>query len=85
MTDHDATESELEAIREPHQDWCAEHGVDPTSPLGMEAAIMMVEGLRKGIENRDSLVALCDSFEQERQTHVRLGAPAIPSLPDEQL
>ena len=73
---------QAEAVQEAHQDWCAEQSIDPTSPLGREALLMMVEAFRHGLQSKDSLVAACDAYLDKRGQPVRLGAPAIPSKAD---
>jgi hypothetical protein len=80
MDQDDASRHELEAVREAHEDWCAEQSIDPASPLGQEALLMMVKAFRKGAFEKVDLVAACDAFMDERQRPVRLGAPAIPSV-----
>lgn len=82
MKQDEPNAQELEAVREAHHDWCAEQAIDPASPLGLEAEQMMVSALRQGSQTADELVSALDAFVKERQSHVRLGAPAIPTTED---
>lgn len=70
---------QLNTIRDAHKDWCAEHSIDPSSPLGQESAGIMLNAARTGICSREELIASCDTYVKQRESHVRLGTPAIDS------
>ena len=79
MIEEQPTENQPETVRQAHQDWCAEQGVDPASPLGEEAMQIMAAAFRDGVKSENSLVAVCDAYVEQRSRSVRLGTPAIPS------
>nr|CAD6436709.1 hypothetical protein REQ54_04059 [Rhizobium sp. Q54] len=79
MEHDDVSPEEAEAVRGACEDWCAEQGVDPASPLGKDVLLMMVTAFRQGVQKREALVAACNRFIEERKSAVQLGAPAIPS------
>ena len=78
MSGHIFDRSDLKEIQEAHQDWCAQHSIDPRSAFAEDAGKMMIEAFRRGTQS-DELIAACDRFKAEREMHVRLGSPAIPS------
>ena len=69
---------QLNGIRDAHVAWCAENSIEPDSPAGRDAVKMMIEAYRTG-KRDEELIEACDQFVEERQKHVRLGAPAIES------
>ena len=70
---------QMNVIRDAHRDWCAEQSIDVDSPVGRDAASFMFEAYRAGKTTAVELLEACEAFAQERQEHVRLGAPAIES------
>lgn len=82
MVEEPSPHNNPDTVQEAHQDWCAEQGIDPGSPLGKEALQMMVEASRDRFVSKDSLIAICDTYLEERRKSVRLGTPAIPTSGD---
>lgn len=70
---------QMNLIRDAHVAWCSSRSIDPTSPMAQDAVRIMIEAFRQGKRQAEELVSACDHFVTERQSHVRLGSPAIPS------
>lgn len=70
---------QMNVIRDAHREWCAAQSIDADSPLGHDAAALMLDAYKAGKTTTDELLAACESYTHERQEHVRLGAPAIDS------
>lgn len=70
---------QLNAIRDAHRAWCAEHSIEPSSPLGQQSAALMLEAAKSGAALPEDLVAACDAYVSKRAANVRLGAAPIDS------
>ena len=73
---------QLNSIRDAHLAWCAGNSIDPDSTAGQDAVKLMIEAYQAG-KRDEELIAACDQYVEERQKHVRLGAPAIDSVPED--
>jgi hypothetical protein len=70
---------QLNMIRDAHLAWCAEHSVDPKSPLGEEAVGILLKAFGADCSDADCLLAALDRHIERRGDQVRLGSPGITS------
>jgi len=70
---------QLNTIRDAHLEWCAENSVDPKSPLGEQSAAFLIRTFDVEHDDVDGLLAALDHYMRERESHVRVGSPSIPS------